>query len=193
VGPNNGGKSTFLSDIVSSTRRTGKSKWIEEISWQLGTRDEFEAYANLHFVPDPGSNLILDRRTGTRVLRSETYGFYESRSTNHHGFLIRYLNAPTRIELANRTDAPDVTIKQELHPYHSFFFNVGREAEFSAKMHEAFGFDFRINRTGKSVVGLLGQAPGGERLSEAYEEQILSTMRPVDALGMVYGHTPGSC
>ncbi len=182
VGPNNGGKSTFLNEILAVTSKGENAKWIEAISWSLGTRDEYQAYIDTHFAPDT-ADYLKEIRTGRQVGRLDITRFYERYWTRSPSFLIRLLNAQSRIELANKTAAPSVIAKHQLHPYHAFFFDTSLEEAFSIKVADAFGKDFRINRTGSEVAGYLGSAPQGERLSSEYEQSIITEMIPIEQFG----------
>lgn len=183
VGPNNGGKSTFLNEILAKVSGGTHTKWIDKVDWELGSNEDFIAYVYRHFRDDTKEVYLKDRHTGGQVLRSQILSFFDKKTTTHPSFLIRLLNAQSRIGLADRTQAPNVIEKTELHPYHRFFYDTGAESAFSKKMKAAFKSDLRVNRTGIEVVGHLGRAPGGDRLSVEYEEAILKSMIPVSDLG----------
>jgi hypothetical protein len=183
VGPNNGGKSTFLNEIQARVGRVTATKWIEKLEWDLGSRDDYISFVSKHFRQGAKENQLRDARTGNAVARHDIEEFYHEQRTGHPSFLVRLLNAQNRIQLADRTQAPNVIEQTELHPYHHFFFSEGAEADFSAKIKDAFGYDFRINRTGVEVVGYLGNAPNGARLSTSYEAAVVNDMQPIHSFG----------
>lgn len=183
VGPNNGGKSTFLREINSRIGNVSGTKWIEKIKWNVGTENDFNKYISRFFEDTENVGLLKNKRTGSQTMRSNIHSFYIDQTTSSSDFLARMLDAQGRINLADQTDAPSVIEKKELHAYHSFFFNDELEARFSDKIKAAFGKDFRINRTGRFVGGYLGAAPQGDRLSTEYETAIITEMTSIMQFG----------
>jgi predicted ATPase len=183
VGPNNGGKSTFLNEIASRVGHASDTKWISKLNWNLGSQEEYLEYVSENFSRAADDNHLKDRFTGNKVNKHDIVNFFSQQKTHYGSFLIRPLNAQNRIDLANRTSGPNVIDKIQVHPYHRFFFDLEAEEFFSNKIKAAFDKYFRINRTGVEVVGHLGDAPHGERLSLEYESDILNTMRPIDQFG----------
>jgi ABC-type phosphate/phosphonate transport system ATPase subunit len=153
VGPNDGGKSTFLRDIENSIRHGQDLKWLANVSWELGERTEFETFVYQQFDLDPDERFIVHRPTGTRATKAEITGFFDSKKVSQSSFLVRLLDASKRIGLADPIEAPDVTQGRAKHPYHSFFYQPELETEFSDKIQEAFRTAVRINRTGKITSG----------------------------------------
>ena len=182
VGPNNGGKSTFLSEIQSKVGHVGGTKWIDRLEWELGTEEEYKSFVGRYFYSAATPDQLIDR-AGNHVSSYDIYGFYQRQIMTSGSFLVRFLNAQSRILLANEVQAPNVLRKNELHPYHRFFYSSGDELEFSKKMKGAFGQDFRINRTGSQVIGHLGVSPKGDRLSVEYEQGVLNTMQRINFFG----------
>lgn len=184
VGPNNGGKSTFLREINARVGHVSDTKWVRKLEWDLGTEDQWTAFTETIFDTDSTArDMMKDQASGHQVHKSHVRGFFVNQKISYGGFLVRSLNAEGRINLANQTDSPDVTEKRRVHPYHAFFFDVELEASFSGRLKSAFGKDFRINRSGRQVHGHLGSAPRGQRLSEAYEHAILTDMERIDRFG----------
>ena len=182
VGPNNGGKSTFLNEILAKVGFVSGTRWIERLEWDLGAEEEFRAFAHRFFTDAPREDQLKDR-AGNFVSRHDIYGFYQRQQMHGTSFLVRLLNAQSRIVLANRVQAPDIINKTELHPYHRFYYSADVEAEFSKKMKAAFGQELRVNRQGQTIIGHLGKAPTGDRLSLEYELSVLSSMYPIDTFG----------
>jgi len=183
VGPNNGGKSTFLNEIFARLSPTSGTKWISRVQWGLGTEEDYRGFVSRSLKPTVDGQYLRDS-TGNTMQPHAVYGFYTSQVMHGGGlFLVRLLNAQSRITLADRVQAPDVVSKNEQHPYHRFFYSAESEADFSTKIRTAFNKDFRINRTGSQTIGHLGVSPKGDRLSVEYEEGILTKMQPVDTFG----------
>lgn len=184
VGPNNGGKSSFLRELTAdySPREVNRSKWIEKVEWELGTKEEFDSYLKEFFEED-GPTWSTELRTGKRVLRAFTDEFYKTYRLGHPDHLVRSLDAQSRIGLSNRVPSPDVVERRITHPYHAFFFDPQVEADFSSKVFSAFGHHVRLNRTGSQTVAHLGQVPDLQRLSSEYEQYILQEMVPIDKFG----------
>lgn len=183
VGPNNGGKSTFLNEIQAKVGFVEGTKWIDRLEWDLGTIEQYRTFVHKSFSIPEDSRYLKDNRTGSNYNRDEIYGFYDRQIMHSGSFLVRLLNAESRITLANQVQAPDVLNKMELHPYHTFFYSADAELDFSKKMKAAFGRDFRVNRTGMQVIGHLGSAPKGDRLSVEYEQSVLTKMQRIDSFG----------
>jgi ABC-type taurine transport system ATPase subunit len=183
VGPNDGGKSTFLRDIAQSTRPGPGLKWLDGISWDLGAEGDFKAFVADQFDVDADSRFVVHRMSGQRTARHEVDNFYREYKTSHPDFLIKLLDASSRIGLADPTESPDVTSKKSSHPYHRFFYDAGAETAFSDKIESAFGASLRVNRTGKTTSAFMGTPPSGERLSEQYELGILTDMERVQDAG----------
>jgi len=182
VGPNNGGKSTFLTEIVAQLSRAAELKWIRKVDWDVGSEAEFQGFVEKHFKPHIDERYLIDV-TGNFVPKVEINNFAVHHKTSNPSFLVRLLDAQNRIGLSNATAAPDVIKRNQLHPYHAFFYSNDGELEFSKKIKAAFGKDFRINRTGQQVSGYLGKAPTGDRLSVDYERSVISEMEPVQNFG----------
>lgn len=183
VGPNNGGKSTFLNEIAARAGHADGTKWVNSLRWDVGSEDDYQAFISKYFTIGHTDQHLKNRRTGNQIGKYEVHQFAVNQKIHLTDHLIRLLNAQSRIELANRTSAPDIIQRTETHAYHSFYYDVGGEVKFSKKMFGAFGKDFRINRTGSQVIGHLGMAPKGQRLSEEYEIAVMSDMMPIDVFG----------
>jgi predicted ATPase len=184
VGPNNGGKSTFLRELMSSRHQNdvNNNKWIDRVSWELGKREEFSEFLRDKFESESPS-FDVERRTGDKVLADYVSKFYDTQRLGHPDYLVRLLDAKSRISLSDRTEGPDVIRGEVTHPYHAFFYHVDIEEDFSNRIELAFGKGARINRTGARTIAHLGVAPSLERLSAEYEQAVLTDMTPVDEFG----------
>ena len=184
VGPNNGGKSTFLREIQERIAQPVETRWITRLTWDTGSKADWAEYVVRSFQQDPQMPSVFKHRsTGRQVNEAEIIGFPDRQVSNFPDFLVRALDAQSRIGLANPASAPDVLDGRRTHPHHEFFYSENLEKEFSKKVRTAFGYDFRINRTGNQTRGYLGSAPKGARLSHEYELQIQRDMTPVDEFG----------
>ncbi len=125
----------------------------------------------------------IHKRSGQQLGAHDVNSFYDNQKTSEAAFLIRLLDASTRITLADPTNNTNVITRQISHPYHGFFYRTGLESAFSDKVKAAFGVDFRINRSGNTVSGFLGKAPTSARLSEECERDILTSMQPIEDAG----------
>ncbi|TCP93784.1 putative AbiEii toxin of type IV toxin-antitoxin system [Sphingomonas sp. PP-CE-1A-559] len=184
VGPNNGGKSTFLREIIVDyhVSEVNKSKWIDKVECNLGSKQDFTGFLSDRFI-DENSSFAKDVVTGATVLKQYTTDFYESYRLGHPDYLIKILNAENRIQLSNQTISPDVIKGSVLHPYHVFFFDPDMEYNFSDKVNAAFGKNVRINRTGSHTTAYLGNISSHPRLSAEYEQHIIQNMLPISTFG----------
>ena len=89
VGPNGGGKSTFLRDIAQSLRSGREAKWIESISWDVGTETDFENFVDDQFDDDADSRFAIHRMSGVRVNKADVQNFFRDKKTSHPEFLIK--------------------------------------------------------------------------------------------------------
>lgn len=185
VGPNNGGKSTFLRDLSTDFGDDDKARlarWIKAIDWELGSADDFKDFISKRYTRSD-SSFDLDLRSNKRVLSTFVREFYSHKRLGHPELMIRSLNAESRIQLSIQSPSPDVLNKLQLHPYHAFFYDPGLETLFSKRVEDAFGYELRINRTGPNVIAHLGTGLNSPRLSEEYESHILKEMKQISQFG----------
>jgi hypothetical protein len=183
VGPNNGGKSTFLNDLTNHLYIHNELRWIAELEWDKGEQDQFSEFVDSYFTL--GSAQVLRTVLGSEVHESYVNSFRSNdRLPGKVGhFLIRTLNAHERVTSADGVPSIDLTKGHSTHPYHLFLLDRGAEVSFSKKIEEAFGLGFCINRMGAKVGGHLGQVPGLGHDVVSYEKEVFEDLLPLESAG----------
>lgn len=184
VGPNNGGKSTFLTDLTNHLHSKSELKWVRDLEWERGSTDEFDNFVAGYF------SRRSDRNVFVTILGSEVHESYVQAFRSNDRipariahFLIRTLNAHERVTSADAVPSIDLTVGNSTHPYHLFLLDRDAELSFSAKIEEAFGLGFCINRMGAKVGGHLGETPELGSDVVAYEKQVFERLLPLEAAG----------
>jgi hypothetical protein len=185
VGPNNGGKSTFLREIGDSLLTTTKLKWLAQVDWDRGSSEQFEEFKATSLL-ETGDPHNLTSHLGKKVHRAYLDEFHQigKISANQTYFLVHVLNAHERIKAADPAEAIDLSQAVSKHPYHQFYFDREAEVAFGDKIRLAFGCGFCVNRTGSKIGGHLGEAPSYDETDiVSYERSIFENMRPLSDAG----------
>lgn len=184
IGPNSGGKSTFLRDISESISTKAEPLWVQSVDWFLEPGEAARTrFKETYFVHEKNStNLRNPFGTATHFVYVDQFLKTGKTSEKVDNFLVRTLGASERIQLADTVPALDRNSKVATHPYHSFYSDKARELALSEKVKAAFGQDLRINRSGSTIGAHLGKAPT-QRDFVDYEDAVLNEMVKLEDAG----------
>lgn len=183
VGPNNGGKSTFLRELYAHTSHSssGPLRLVREVEFeQRGTVQEFEAWLVEHLARTEGvDGAIYFSGVNNPVERSELLGDWQGRSG---GEAMRLLGATVchlasaGARIADSDAAPQIDLVRQpaSHPLHVAYKDTAVEDRLSRYFREAFGVGLVVYRMGGSHIHLLvgeppALEPGEDRLSLRYQ------------------------
>lgn len=192
VGPNNGGKSTFLREVGQHFRnRPVSPKWIADADLEVGSLEDFQSFVYEQFVYDqdnqnsPDHKLLKSRKTGEQIYDHQISSMFSSKNfASGWSSVFTELNAQNRVSLADPVASFDVVKGSPTHPYHTFMLDDAATKRFSSVIESTFGAEFRTNKMGAQIHGLVGKAPvqAGASLAE-YEAKLLESMTDLQSLG----------
>ncbi len=186
VGPNNSGKSTFLTDIKSYLRSSARPrKMLSDVSFQADLPTIQSRIEEVFHVDKSEHAWIIlnqkgqyDEAVGVDAMGPGTFALAKAASA----FAIT-LDAETRLSLSNPAETIDISIGRPIHPYHHFMLNRDTLRRFAGVIKSAFGLDFTIVRIGNPVRGYVGAGFRNDEDSLEADKDIPALGEPVERQG----------